>query len=79
MKLLLDTHTLLWAAGEDDVAFYSSLTPQQRLDMVLELSASPEEEKENASREDVGGFIELLNSNSVDDLVVQSAYAMGIC
>lgn len=47
---VFDSHE---AADEDDVSFYSSLTPQQRLDMVLQLSAAcqKEEEQDNASRE----------------------------
>ena len=45
---VFDSHQ---AADEDDVAFYSSLTPQQRLDMVLELSASSKEGQADASRD----------------------------
>jgi hypothetical protein len=44
---VFDSHA---AADADDVAYYSSMKPQQRLDLVLELSAVPEEEAD-ASRE----------------------------
>lgn len=40
----------LAAADADDVAYYSSMKPQQRLDLVLELSDGPEE-NEDACRE----------------------------
>ena len=44
---VFDSHE---AADADDVSYYSSLKPQQRIDLVLELSAGPEED-EDASRE----------------------------
>ena len=46
---IFDSHD---AADSDDAAYYSSLKPQQRLDLVLELSAGPEEDEgKDASRE----------------------------
>ncbi len=38
-KLELRVFDSLQEADEDDVAFYSAMTPQQRLNLVLELSA----------------------------------------
>ena len=66
----LRTFSSFEQAEDADRAYYSSLSPQQRVDLVLDIVARHRESMGEAGK-DLREFIELLNSHRVEFLVVR--------